>query len=78
MATKACVVDKVGQEMVVTGMLEALITINVLRHQKIPELTPTRALTLRMKERIVGGVVDERKESVLGVEKLECAVEKDG
>ena len=46
--------------------------------KKIPELTPTRALTLRMKERIVGGVVDERKESVLGVEKMECAVEKDG
>ena len=34
-ATKACVVDKVGQEMVVTGMLEALITINVLKHQKV-------------------------------------------
>ena len=31
-----------------------------------------------MKERIVGGVVDERKESVLGVEKMECAVEEDG
>jgi len=77
-ATKACVVDKVGQEMAVTEMLEAAITINVVRHQKILQLTLTRALTLRMKERIVGGVVDERKESVLGVEKMECAVEEDG
>ena len=34
-ATKACVVDKVGQEMVVTEMLEAAITINVLRDQKV-------------------------------------------
>merc|ERR1712088_636957 len=59
-------------------MLEAAITTNVVRHQKIPQLTLTRALTLRMKERIVGGVVDERKESVLGVEKMECAVEEDG
>ena len=33
--TKACVVDKVGQEMAVTGMLEAAITINVVRHQKV-------------------------------------------
>ena len=34
-ATKACVVDKVGQEMAVTEMLEAAITINVVRHQKV-------------------------------------------
>ena len=46
--------------------------------KKIPELTPTRALTLRMKERIVGGVVDERKANVLGVEKMACVAEKAG
>ena len=44
---------------------------------KIQELTLRRVLAYKIKEKIVGGAVDEEKENALGVE-TECAVEKVG
>ena len=44
---------------------------------KIQELTLRRVLAYKIKEKIVGGAVDEEKENALGVE-TECAVERVG
>ena len=44
---------------------------------KIQELTLRQILDYKIKEKIVGGAVDEEKENALGVE-TECAVEKVG
>ena len=44
---------------------------------RIQELTLRRVLASKIKEKIVGGAVDEEKENALGVE-TECAVEKVG
>ena len=44
---------------------------------KIQELTLRRVLDYKIKEKNVGGCVDEEKENALGVE-TECAVEKVG
>ena len=47
------------------------------KNLKIQELTLRRVLAYKIKEKIVGGAVDEEKENALGVE-TECAVEKVG